>query len=151
MSVLVVSFALNLLQSTPFVFNSQNKGLLQQTIDLSEKFGPNDLVLVSQQASGSGWSLLSEPLRNVGDLKAVYFFNSEDLAEIDLEKFDSVFLIASKEEISQTQDGVYASVEKKEAGTYRIENSIIKPSRNPLSTPAMNQYETRGYIFQIEK
>ncbi|MEA2006875.1 MAG: hypothetical protein U9O20_01810 [Patescibacteria group bacterium] len=151
MSILVVSFALNSLQSVPFVFDSQNKGLLEQTIDLTQDFKPNDLILVSRQASGSGWSLLAEPMRNVRDLQAVYLFNSNDLVEVNLEKFDSVYLIASEKEIDQAQEKIYASLQKKKIGTYQIKNNIIKPSRDPLSTPAMNKYETQGYIFQIEK
>ncbi len=57
----------------------QNQNLWKETQLLSEKFDSDDLILVSQKSSGSGWTLISEPLRNILGKKAVYFFNPNDL------------------------------------------------------------------------
>ena len=50
-------------------------GLNAEIEKLSQKFNSDDLVLVDRTATGSGFSLASEPLRTIYGKQAVYFFS----------------------------------------------------------------------------
>lgn len=145
-TTIIIFFVLNIIQTIPFVFTSQNKTLLKQAESITKSFKKNDLLFVSQQSSGSGWSLISEPLRNVNGMQAVYFFNPNDFDKIDLQKFNSIYLITSNDELS-----LYENLPKEKIGEYSFKNNIIVPSRDPLSSPGMNSYEVTGTVFQLSK
>lgn len=71
----------------------ENNNLLPQVQSLSRNFQNSDLVLVDQEASGSGWSMISGPMNFLYQKQAVYFFNPEDINKIDLGKFSHVYFI----------------------------------------------------------
>lgn len=143
---IIIFFVLNVIQTAPFVFASQNKTLFEQSGSITKSFKKNDLIFVSQQSSGSGWSLISEPLRNVDGMQAVYFFNPSDFGKIDLQRFDSVYLITSNDELS-----LYENLPKEKIDQYSFENNIIFSSRDPLSPPRMDSYEIIGTVFRLSK
>jgi len=145
-AIAAILLLLNASISLPLLFNSQNKDLLAQTADLSQNFEQNDLVLVSQQASGDGWSLISEPLRTVFGKQAVYFFNPEDFYKINVANFDSIYLVTSLDELAH-----YDMLAKSEIGQYSVNNSIVGPSFNPLARPIMIDQQTSGKIFLLNK
>jgi len=123
----------------------QNLGLMEQTSTISKNFKQNDLILVSQKTSGSGWSLVAEPLRNIYNKQSVYFFNPEDYNKLDKSKFDEIYLIASDEEIN-----LYGKVlSLKKVKDYTIKNQIIKPTKNPLQSPQFITTETKGGIYKL--
>jgi hypothetical protein len=124
---------------------SQNRNLLRQTEEISKKFNKDDLVLVSRKASGSGWSLMSEPMRNIFNLNAVYFFNPQDLKEIDKDNFNNVYLIASEKERV-----LYETLNKIKLEDYTIRTSIINPSRKPLEKPGIENLTTKGGIYKLD-
>ena len=146
LTVIIFIFALDLLQTSQFVLASQNRGLMDQANSITQNFNSNDLLLFSRNSSGSGWSLISEPLRNINERHAVYFFNPNDLAKIDLQKFGSVYLFTSNEELE-----LYKNLPAQQVGQYSITNSIVHSSLDPLSVPKMERYEVEGTIFQISK
>jgi hypothetical protein len=123
----------------------QNQHLLAQIEELSSNFSDKDLILVSQQSSGSGWSLMSEPLRTLFGKQAIYFFNPYDLGKIDRSKFENIYLISSVSELS-----LYEKINKKEIKRYTIENTIINPSQNPEQKPRTIETKTETIIFQVE-
>ncbi|MDA3815555.1 MAG: hypothetical protein PF549_04270 [Patescibacteria group bacterium] len=130
-----------------FLTFSQNKKLLSQTEELAKNFSPDDLILVSQKSSGSGWSLISSAMRNVFGLKAIYFFNPDDIEKINLEKFNNIYLVTSDEEYE-----IYKELDlQKIVQSYKIKNSIINPSRNSKIEPSIKEYEASGKIYQIKK
>jgi len=92
--VLVVLIAANSVVSWRFFTLSENKTLLPQIEKISQKFGPDDLVLVDRMATGSGFSLASEPLRTIYGKNAVYFFNTEDLQYINQDRYKNIYLMA---------------------------------------------------------
>lgn len=145
-AIFAILFLLNVSISAPLLTKSQNKGLLQQVEQLSTQFGPNDLVLVSQNSSGSGWSLISEPLRILLGKHAIYFFNPEDYYKLDVTRFENVFLVAAKSEVEH-----YSSLPKEIVSEYSFHNSFVNPSRNPLERPAMQEYTIEGYVYRLEK
>ncbi len=145
-TVIIIFLVLNVTQTAPFIFASQNKTLFAQTTSITKNFKKNDLLLISQQSSGSGWSLISEPLRTVNELQAIYFFNPKDLDKIDLQKFDSVYLITSNDELD-----LYKNLSKEKTAEYSFENNIISPSRDPLIQPKLDSYEVSGIVFRLSK
>jgi hypothetical protein len=141
-SLLIVSSALMVV---PFITFQQNLGLAEQVATLSKEFKSNDLILVSQKSSGSGWSLISEPLRNIHNKQAVYFFNPEDYAKIDKSQFNKIYLIVSKEEI----DLYDKKLSLRKVKDYTIKNQLIKPTKNPLQFPKFIITETKGAIYKV--
>lgn len=130
-----------------FLTFSQNKNLLNQAEKIAENFSVNDLILVSQQSSGSSWSLFSEPMRNIMRLNAVYFFNPNDLEKLNLNNFENIYLITSKKEFP-LYSGLNVENDPQE---YVISNSIIDPSKNPENKPQTTYYEKQVLIYKIKK
>ncbi len=145
-TIVVVILLTNILQSLFFVVPSQNKSLLNQTEQLSRNFSSQDLVLVAQSASGSGWSQMAEPLRNVLGFNATYFFRPSDFYDLDQEKYENIYLITSKEEEKLFQD-----LTKEKVQDYAITNQLINPSRNPLEKPRFIETSTEGTVYRLEK
>jgi hypothetical protein len=82
-----------------YAFITEHRGLLEETQALIEPFGPNDLVLVSRLATGDAWAMFPDTINALTHKNAVYFFNPEDLAKLDLTRFDNTYLIASADEV----------------------------------------------------
>jgi hypothetical protein len=127
-----------------FLTFSQNQGLLGQTYEISKMFGKDDLILVSQESSGSGWSLISEPLRNIYHKQAVYFFNQNDYFKLRLNEIENVYLITTEKELY-----LYDKLPKQEISEKEIENLLIKPSKNPLEKPEIIETKTKIKIYKI--
>jgi hypothetical protein len=127
-----------------FLTFSQNKNLLTQTQELAKLFGKDDLILISQKTSGSGWSLISEPMRNIFNRQAVYFFNAKDYAELDHDDFKDIYLITSEPE-----KFLYENIPKEKIAEKVIKNMIINPSRNPSQKPQMSETQTKINIYKI--
>jgi hypothetical protein len=142
-SLLIIS---NLLMALPFITFQQNLGLAEQVEILSKEFKSNDLILISQKSSGSGWSLISEPLRNIYNQQAVYFFNPEDYQKIDSTKFNKIYLIVSTGEFDLYDKRL--SLEK--VKDYSLQNQIIEPTKNPLQFPRFTITETKGAIYRLK-
>lgn len=128
-----------------FVTYSQNKELISQIEKLSEQFSNNDLILVSQKSSGSGWSLIAAPMRNIFNKQAVYFFNPGDLDRINKKDFENIYLITSVNE-----EDLYKNIEKEKVSDYEINNNIILPSRDPQESPDVVEFKTKGVLYKIE-
>ena len=115
----------NIAVSQKFLAYSENKNLLSQTEKISQKFGPNDLILVDRLATGSGFSLMSEPLNTIYGKNAVYFFSAEDLKYINRNQYKNIYLLAPAGEKSAWYD----SLSKELAGTFTIQNNFLEPSK----------------------
>lgn len=144
--ILGILIVLNLTYSIPFVTYSQNKGLLEKTTKLMSEFEKDDLILISQKASGNGWSLLSEPTKTILGKNAVYFFNQNDFSKLDTTKFKDVYLVTSQGEVE-----LYDTLLKTKIKDYEISNNIVYPSKDPLSKPANLPIYEKGSIYKLEK
>jgi hypothetical protein len=100
--VFAVLLAANAMVSCKFIKMTENKNLFPEIEKISQKFGPKDLVLVDRLATGSGWSLMSEPMNAIFRKNAVYFFNAEDLEFINKSRYEHIYLIAQTS--SQRED-----------------------------------------------
>lgn len=123
---------------------SQNKNLLSQTKKLADQFSEQDLILVSQKSSGSGWSLMAAPMRTIFNKQAVYFFNPEDLNKVNKKDFENIYLITSLNE-----EGLYENIDKEKIKDYEINNNIILPSREPQDSPDVLEFKTKGVIYKV--
>lgn len=132
---LAVLIAANAVVSQRFVSISENEGLLPQVEKLSQKFGPDDLILVDRLASGSGYSLISEPLTSLFDRPAVYFFNADDFKYINQERYKNIFLITSLGEENAWYNELIA--EKRPENLVPVANNFLGPSEKKWS-PAQN-------------
>jgi hypothetical protein len=144
-SIVVFGVAINIFMLLPFAEYSQNKNLWPQVKRISQNFDSQDLVLVARQSSGSGWSLISEPLRTIEGIPALYFFNPKDLEKMELDKFEDVYLLAS----SQDED-LFAEIPKEKIQSYSLENRIINPSRKPLEKPVVKKYQVSGNLYKLK-
>jgi len=148
-TILIIIFLLGAYPFGKFLAFSDNRGLLESTQKLAQSFSANDLILVDRLTSGSGWSMPVGPMSFLFDKHAVYFFNPNDLAKIDLQKFAKVYLIVSDENLSFYQDSVIGS-------------QLINPKDYSLSTsqldtnelvrlPQKETFQATGKIFEITK
>ncbi len=146
-AIIFLIIASNVIIAIPFITFKQNINLLEQVENLSKEFKTNDLILVSQKSSGSGWSLISEPLRTIYNKQAVYFFNPNDYTEIDTNKFNKIYLITSNREI----DLYNKKLSLKKVKDYSLKNQLIQPTKDPLRPPKFILTKTKGVIYEVIK
>jgi hypothetical protein len=143
----IVLILANIVISVRFIDRSENKELLPQIEKMSQKFGDHDLILVDRLASGSGFSLLSEPLANLYHKNAVYFFNLDDLESIDERRYANIYLIAPIPE----QTTWYLDLLKNKSFEYLyIENSFLTPSEKNFSLAQFEFGGTDSAIWKIK-
>ena len=152
--VVMTLLIMNMPSFSNYLFYSENNSLLSQTQQLSTKFGNNDLVLIDQQASGDGWSLLSGPMSYLYGKNAVYFFNTQDLSKLDTSKFNNVYLIAPEQQVSFY---VNSTIGKRltEVDNYNLKTTRLDITRvsklGDVILPEKEDVNISGKIFKISK
>jgi len=71
----------------------ENYKLLEETRDITDSFGPRDLILIEKNVTGSPFTMIAGPLTSLYHKNAVYFFNPEDLQRIDRSLYEHTWLI----------------------------------------------------------
>ncbi len=97
--IAILLFGMNMPAFSKYLTYTENKDLLNETEELSTNFSENDLILIDQQASGDGWTMLAGPMSFLYGKNAVYFFNNQDLAKLDTSKFSKVYLISPNKQL----------------------------------------------------
>jgi len=145
---LIALLGANVVVSARFFTLSENKDILPQVEKLSQKFGPNDLVLVDRLASGSGYSLLSEPLTTLIHRQAAYFFNAEDLKYINQDRYDNIFLVAP----IFAENPWYAELVKGKSpvDAQIISNNFLEPSEKKFGLAVNVEAQTLAGIWKIK-
>jgi len=147
--VLIVLIAANSVVSWRFLTVSENKDLLPQIEKLSQKFNTDDLVLVDRLATGSGFSLASEPLRTVFGKQAVYFFNEDDLKLIDQNRYENIYLIAPV--MSDEQNPWYAGLLKNSpVDAQIINNNFVEPSEKKWALAQNVESQTLLGVWKLK-
>ncbi len=151
----IILIALNLKSFSRFALFSENQGLLEQTKTLSEKFSDRDLILVDRLSSEDGWSLLAGPMNVLFGKQAAYFFNISDLQKIDLQKFENIYVITSKQNLpfyasSEVADKLNIQ-EKYTLQTTRLVESQKKHILPIVRYPQKETVEITGYILKLKK
>ncbi|MDD5489252.1 MAG: hypothetical protein PHP25_01040 [Candidatus Moranbacteria bacterium] len=143
---LIALVASNSVITWRFLTLSENKELLPQIETISKKFGPNDLILVDRLATGSGFSLMSEPLRTVFGKNAVYFFNADDLKFLDRTKYKNIYLAVPAED----QKNWYSDIEKVPAGFSVITNNFLEPSEKKFGLAVNTEYKGAVVFWKVK-
>ena len=137
-----------------FAFFSENQKLLSQTQQLSEKFSAKDLVLIDNQTTGDGWSMLADPMSSLFGKNAVYFFDTNDLSKLDLKTFDNVFLIAPESKIDYYTNSTIGNRLTPTDGYFLSTSRLDLSQENvglPENFPAEHFVTISGTIFKVSK
>ncbi|MEI7891237.1 MAG: hypothetical protein WCI36_04715 [bacterium] len=150
----IALFAMNMPAFLKYATYSENKGLLSQAEKLSLKFQSNDLILIDQQASGDGWSMLTGPMSYLFKKNAVYFFNNQDLAKLDFSKFDNVYLVSAEKQSLLYKNSTIGEkltlVDHYSLSTTRLD--ITKASKGEsMYLPEKKNVTITGNIYKIAK
>lgn len=149
----ILLITLNLPAFFNFLTFSENRSLLNQTQELSQNFGSNDLVLIDRLASGDGWAMLSGPLSFIYGKNSAYFFNAEDLGKINYQAYDNVYLI-----VPNGHENFYLASEHGDKLTffkdYTLETQRLNVVQNKLdftvSFPKKEKELIKGKIYLIK-
>lgn len=144
-----IIFLLGFYPFAKFAAFSENQGLLESTRKLSQNFGSKDLILVDRLSSGNGWSMPTGPISFLFGKRAVYFFNPNDLAKIDLSKFDKIYLVVSDGNASFFTSSVIGPrlLSPKD---YTLESSRLD-TNELVRLPHAENFQTTGKIFEVSK
>jgi hypothetical protein len=134
--------------SARYIGLSENQNLLPQIEKISQNFGPDDLILIDRLASGSGWSLMSEPLSSLYGKQAVYFFNADDLGLIDESRYKNIYLIAPFADGSAWYSALIKG--KPPVNSFLIENNFLEPSEGLLKLSVNAQVKTSDGVWKLK-
>ncbi len=144
-------FLMNIPAFYTFIFYAENDTLQSQTHTLAQNFSDEDLILIDQNATGDGWSMITNPLRTREHKHAAYIFNPHDLAKLDTKKFNRVFLIIpDKNKTLYTDvigDRIYPTM------PYSINTSQLSTTSSksvPQFFPQKENYTVHGYIYELK-
>ena len=135
-------FAIVCIASLPPTISSvsfrEYDGLSDQTAQLADRIGPNDLLLLDREATGDPYAIPAAPLRLGHDRNAVYFFNPADYEKLPRDSFEHVYLLAPEQNVETLWSDLSATLTPIE--TVRFSFDRIHPA--PLSDPAFPSRET---------
>lgn len=148
--ILVIVILLNIPAFLYFFTYSPGKNLLKETEKISQNFTEKDLILIDQQASGSGQEMLSAPMNFLFDKNAVYFFNPNDLKDLDTSGYDKIYLIIPEDKVNYYKES-YLGNRMVFFNDYSIETSALREVSNGVFFPLRTASITEGSIFEIKK
>jgi hypothetical protein len=147
----------NLLALVPYLAFSPDQNLLPQIKNIAADFNSSDLVLADPLATGDGWAMLPGPMRFLLGKQAVYFFNPEDLAKINTQDFNHVYLIIPDQDFAR-----YAAAGLLDKlitlKNYRIETSVLTSENStqettwdsPVALPGVQKNIVYGKIYLLK-
>ncbi len=149
-SLLSLLLITNLFAFFTFITYAENSTLQKQITELSHNFGDNDLLLIDKNIAGTGWSMITNPLRSLENKHAVYFFNPNDFTKLDTTNFDRVFLITSNKNKKMYMDVL--SDKMHYVTKYIIVTNQLNIQKAKTIPPKFPQKETntiRGVIYEL--
>ena len=120
---------------------------MPQIEKIAEKFGPNDLILVDRMATGSGFSLLSDPMTSLFGKKAVYFFNADDLKYIDQNGYENIFILGP---VAEEKTWYTDLVKSRTFDVIEIDNNFLEPSEKKWGLAQNIESKTISIIWKIK-
>lgn len=131
---------------------AENATLLEQVTRFSDQFTPRDLVLVDRFVTGDGFSMLTGPAQYLFHRNAVYFFNPENLKDLDASRFERVFLL-----VPQGDEAQYATVfgerlvfRKNIAFSFKqFEHLSLESAGSAIRFPKIINTETLDNLYQV--
>lgn len=149
-----ILITMNLFAFFHYLTFSENKSLLSQVQELSKKFSDNDLILIDRDTTSDGWNMISGPMSFLYGKNTVYFFDNNDLAKIDLERFDKVYLIApEKQKIFYLNSTFGNRLTEKDSYIFTFSKLDIDQYKNfkTITFPEKIATTVKGEIFEINK
>lgn len=147
---------LNLPVFLSYINVAENKNLLAQTEKISHNFKNTDLVLVDREAGGSGFSMITGPLRSLYGKQAVYFFNPEDLKKINKNRFSNIyFIIPDYKSSFYAESGILEQSSVYKDYTIKNEILLIKTGakeeiyESPIELPPLESITVSGKIYKL--
>ena len=152
--ITIALIAMNLPAFFSYLTFSENKGLISHTKALSEKFSNNDLILVDRGTTSDGWDMISGPMSFLYGKNTVYFFNNNDLAKLNLRRFNRVYLITPDNQVSFYLNSTIGKLlTEKNAYSFTF-SKLNTDQNNPLKKiafPEKKEIVVTGKIFEISK
>ncbi len=142
----------NLSSSALFFTYRENIGLQEQVHEFAKQFNENDLILIDKNAAGNNWSMITTPLNLLENKNAVYFFNPKDLAKLNTEKFERVFLVTPDE-----NEEIYKATLQSQMSYYNdytfTTNQLQIPEKQamPVILPKNENLKITGKIYELKK
>lgn len=129
----------------------EDKTMLPQIEKFAQGFSPESLILIDRNTTGSGYALPTAPLSMFYQRQAVYFFNPEDITQIDFKRFDHVYLVAPESELPRYVEKFGERMIYQGSYTFTrtglVERTLI--DNNDFSFPEKRIFETKNLIFQV--
>ena len=124
---------------------------MSQAKSVTDNFSSQNLILIDREATGDGWNMISGPLGSLYGKNAAYFFNTNDLARLDLEKFHNVYLIApDKQESYYLNSTIGNQLEEKAVYNFTFPKLNMK-NNDAIEFPEKIDFAISGKIFKIAK
>ncbi|MDH4330701.1 MAG: hypothetical protein OEV93_04075 [Candidatus Moranbacteria bacterium] len=146
-SLIILIIAFNIPLTINFFTFSENINLLNQTEKISQNFSENDLILIDQDVSGDGWSMISDPMNFMFQKNSIYFFNPSDFDRINKDSFENIYLISPEEKISYYQESSLGE-KMKFHRNYSISTTRLQKS-DLHSIPKKEIITVSGKIFKL--
>jgi hypothetical protein len=144
----------NITISIPYIFTSENKGLLKQTEIISRSFTENDLVFIDREATGDGFSMMTGPMSFLYNKQAVYFINPSDIEKVDRSKFSHIYFVIPDDNLElYEKSGLISSlspVKDYQIETTRLDAKIgkkIELASQPIDLPIEKSIVILGKIY----
>lgn len=130
---------------------AENRTLSRQVAAFSQEFSDTDLILVDQNATGDGFSMLSGPAQFLSGKNMVYFFNPYDLDALDTTPFTHTFLLVPEGDQSRYVSVFGERLVFKKTVTFqsaRFEANSLEDGSVP-HLPKKISEETHNLLFEI--
>jgi len=148
--VLIIVIISNIPALIYFFTYIPGKNLLKETEKISYNFTENDLVLIDQKVSGDSQQMIGAPMNFLFEKNAVYFFNPDDLKQIDTKKYDKIYLISPENNIEYYQKSFLGN-RLVPFYNYSIQINTLTESSENFSFPKKEKSITTGIVFEIRK
>ena len=127
------------------------ESLLSTTQKISQNFSAQDLILIDRMVTGDNWQMIADPMNSLFHKNAVYFFNPNDFAKIDTEKYAKIYLITPTEKIDYYKHSIFGN-KLIPLKNYSIKLTILNNNGiKNISLPNKRTLLTTGTIFEIQK
>jgi hypothetical protein len=149
-TLFVILLINNLPAFVKFVTYAENESLADQVHFIAEDFSGNDLILVDKDVAGNGWTMITNPLRNIENIPAVYFFNPHDLSSLNTESFETVYLITPYENRDRYMDVFGDQMHYVRKYALTVDHLELVHDRSiPQKIPTHSTQVIRGIIYEI--
>ncbi len=150
--------ALNLFLMVRFLPVIPHQKLLSGVAQMLPNFSNSDLILVDQQASGDGWSMMAGPLQYVFGKQAVYFLNPADLDKLSIHNYPEIYFIIPDNRLGfYEKSGLLERMEP--VKSYTLENNFLQSNifnknlafHSRVILPSEQRITVSGKLYLLKK